>query len=279
MSPILDPNREFINKWEMYKLLLRHSIKNVQIPVTKLFSRESLSSMLIEYPLLYIKPIASWGGKDISTIKKNENSFVWTIQGQEAVITHDFNKIYHQMNKFYKDKSTIIQRGIPTIKFDDCPFDIRSHLYKEMDGSWTYAGDLVRIGGMGSIVSNIEISNGSVKPTNEVISMVLPDPNHQLSTDRLKTVSKEICQMLDQYHFFMEVGLDFALDHNGNLWIIEVNTDDTQGGPDLYLFSLLPDQSAFDKIIQNKAKVYDKWMKHMIESFEASLIEKGKEPD
>ena len=42
-----------------------------------------------------------------------------------------------------------------------------------MDGSWTYAGDLVRIGGMGSIVSNIEISNGSVKPTDEVISMVL----------------------------------------------------------------------------------------------------------
>ena len=69
MSPILDPNREFINKWEMYKLLLRHSIKNVQIPDTKLFSRESLSSMLIEYPLLYIKPIASWGGKDISTIQ------------------------------------------------------------------------------------------------------------------------------------------------------------------------------------------------------------------
>ena len=50
-------------------------------------------------------------------------------------------------------------------------------------------------------------------------------------------------------------------------------------GPDLYLFSLLPDQSSFDKIIQNKAKVYDKWMKHMIESFEASLTEKGKEPD
>ena len=63
MSPILDPNREFINKWEMYKLLLHHSIKNIQIPDTKLFSRESLSSMLIEYPLLYIKPIASGAGK------------------------------------------------------------------------------------------------------------------------------------------------------------------------------------------------------------------------
>ena len=114
--------------------------------------------------------------------------------------------------------------------------------------------DLVRIAGTGSIVSNIEISNGSVKPTEEVISIVSPDPNYQLLTNRLKAASMEICDLLDQYHFFTEVGFDFALDHSGNLWIIEVNTDDNQGGPDLYLFSLLPDQSAFDQIIHHKAK-------------------------
>ena len=86
MSSILDPSREFINKWEMYKLLLHHSIKDIQIPETKLLSKEALSSLLSKYPLLYIKPIASWGGKDISTIQQNGNSFVWTIQGQRAAI-------------------------------------------------------------------------------------------------------------------------------------------------------------------------------------------------
>jgi hypothetical protein len=279
MSPILDPNREFINKWEMHKLLLHHSIRNIQIPETKLFSKESLSSMLIKYPLLYIKPIASWGGKDISTIQQNGNSFIWTIQGQEAIIIHDLNEIYHQIDQFYQDKSTIIQRGIPAVKYYDHPFDIRSHLYKEMDGTWIYAGDLVRIGGTGSIVSNIEISNGSVKPTEDVFSVVIPDSNHQLLKDRLKIASMEICQMLDQYHFFMEVGFDFAIDHRENLWIIEVNTDDKQGGPDLYLFSLLPDQSSFDQIIHHKSKIYDKWMRHMMDSFEAYLTEKGKDLD
>ncbi|MEH7178334.1 YheC/YheD family protein [Neobacillus vireti] len=279
MSPFLDPNREFFNKWEMYKLLFRHSIKNIQIPDTRLFSKESLSSMLIEYPLLYIKPIASWGGKDISTIQQNDNSFVWTIQGREAVFTHDFNKIYHQIDQFYQEKSTIIQRGIPTVRFNDHVFDIRSHLYKEMDGSWVYAGDLVRIGGTGSIVSNVEISNGSVRPTDEVISMIFPDQNQPFSTETLKNVSLEICHMLDQYHFFSEVGLDFGLDHRGNLWIIEINTDDTQGGPDPYLFSLLPDQSSFDKIIHHKAKIYEKWMRNVMDSFETYLTEKGNEPD
>jgi hypothetical protein len=279
MGPILDPNREFFNKWEMHKLLLRHSIKNVQIPDTKLFSRESLSSMLIEYPLLYIKPIASWGGKDISTIHQNGNSYVWTFQGQEAVTFHDFNEIYHQTDQFYQDKSAIIQRGIPTVRYYNHPFDIRSHLYKEMDGSWIYAGDLVRMGGTGSIVSNVEISNGSVKPTDEVISIIFPDSNHQFSTDKLKTASIEICHTLDQYHVFSEVGLDFGLDHHGNLWVIEVNTDDIQGGPDPYLFSLLPDQSTFDQIMDYKAKKYEEWMRHMMDSFEAYLSEKRKEQD
>ncbi|WP_338472374.1 YheC/YheD family protein [Niallia sp. XMNu-256] len=279
MSPILDPNREFINKWEMYKLLLCHSINNVQIPDTQLFSRESLSSMLIQYPLLYIKPIDSWGGKDISTFQQDGNSYIWTIQGQEAIILHDFNEIYHQIQQFYQDKSTIIQRGIPTVRFKDQPFDIRSHLYKEMNGSWVYAGDLIRIGGKGSIVSNIEISNGSVKPTHEVISTVFPTSNHTFSTEKLKTVSMEICQMLDQYHFFTEVGIDFGLDHLGNLWIIEVNTDDTQGAPDPYLFSLLPDQSSFNQIIDHKAKIYEKWMRHMVDSFEADKKEKRQEPN
>ena len=104
MSPILDPNREFINKWEMYKLLLRYSIKDIQIPDTKLFSSESSSSMLIEYPLLYIKPIASWGGKDISTIQQNGNSYVWTIQGQETVITYDLDRSIIKSPIFIKKK-------------------------------------------------------------------------------------------------------------------------------------------------------------------------------
>src|SRR4051794_29047983 len=130
MPPILDPDREFINKWEMYKLLLLHSIKDLQIPETKLLSSESLSSMLNEYPLLYIKSIASWGGKDISTIQLNGTSYVWTVQGKETVITHDFDEIYHQVSQFHQETRTIIQRGIPTVSYDHRPFDIRAHLYK-----------------------------------------------------------------------------------------------------------------------------------------------------
>ncbi|WP_428911597.1 YheC/YheD family protein [Niallia sp. Krafla_26] len=277
MSPIVDPNREFINKWEMYKLLIRHPVKNVQIPETQLYSTESLSSMLMKYPVLYIKPIASWGGTDISTLQLNENSYIWRVQGKDSVILDDFNEIYHQIGEFYQDTNIIIQRGIPTIRYDNQPFDIRSHLYKEMDGSWLYGGNLVRIGGAGSIVSNIEISNGTVKPTDEVISALFP--NQPFSIDTLKTISMDICHMLDQYHFFTEVGIDFGLDHDGNLWIIEVNTDDTQGCPDPYLFSLLPDQTSYNQIIQHKAKIYENWMRHMIDSFEAYLTEKSKKTD
>ena len=279
MSPILDPEREFINKWEMYKLLTLHSIKNIQIPETRLFAKDSLASMLTDYPLLYIKSIATWGGKDISTVKKNGSFFEWTIQGSEVVVFKDFDEAYNQIDQFYHDKNTIIQRGIPAIHYDGRPFDIRSHIYKEMDHSWTYAGDLIRIGGIGSIVSNIEISKGSVKPTDEFIPLIFPKQDHHFSNEILKTVSFEICKILDQYHFFTEVGLDFTLDQSGNLWIIEVNTDDLKGGPDPELFSLLPDQSAYKRIMNHKAKIYEKWMQYMVDSFEVYLNEKAKEQD
>lgn len=279
MTPILDPDREFINKWEMYKLLTLHSLKNIEIPETRLFTKDSLASMLTDYPLVYIKSIATWGGKDISTVHKNGSFFEWTIQGKEALTFKNFEETYKQIDQFYHDKITIIQRGIPAIRYNGRPFDIRSHLYREMDGSWIYAGDLIRIGGEGSLVSNIGISNGSVKPTDELIALLFPNQNHHFTKDILKNVSLEICKMLDKFHFFTEVGLDFALDQNGNLWIIEVNTDDLKGCPDLELFSLLPDQSVYERIMNQKAKIYDNWIQFMIHSFDDYLKEKAKEQD
>ena len=279
MPPILDPDRAFINKWEMYKLLKLHSIKNIQIPETTLFAKDSLASMLTDYPLLYIKSIATWGGKDVSTIQQNGSQFIWKIQGSEAVVSKDFAEIYNQIDQFYHSKDTIIQRGIPVISYNGCPFDIRSHLVRDMDGSWIYAGDLARIGGKGSLVSNIKISNGSVKPTDELIVSLFPEQNHHFSKKILKTVSFEICKMLDQYHFFVEVGIDFALDQSGILWVIEVNTDDAKGSPDPELFSLLPDQSAYERIMLMKSKIFEKWIQSITDSFEAYLNEKAKNQD
>lgn len=277
MAPILDPDREFINKWEMYKLLTLHSIKNIKIPETRLFSEDSLASMITDYPLLYIKPVAAFGGNDISTVQMNGRILEWTIQGKEKVIFTNFKAAYNQISQFYHDNTTIIQRGIPAINYNGRPFDIRSHLYKELDGSWIYVGDLIRIGGEGSLVSNIKISNGTIKPTVEFITRLFAEQNHHFSHDNLKTVSLDICKMLDQYHFFTEVGIDFALDQNGNLWIIEVNTDDLKGAPELELFTFLPDQSVYDRIRNHRAKIYEKWLESMLHSFDDYLKVNGKE--
>jgi hypothetical protein len=279
MTPILDPERQFINKWEMYKLLIKHSIKNIKIPETRLLADDSLASMITDYPLLYIKPIATWGGSDISTIQMNRGFLEWTLQGKEEIIFKDLKEAYNEINQYYHNKTSIIQRGIPAIHYDGRPFDIRTHLYKELDGSWIYAGDLIRIGGEGSLVSNIGISNGSVKPTDGVISLLFTEQKPYFSKDLLKTVSFDICKMLDSYHSFTEVGLDFALDQNGNLWIIEVNTDDLKGSPDRELFSLLPDQSVYEKIMNYRAKMYEEWIQSMVDSFEDYLKEKEKEQD
>jgi hypothetical protein len=261
----------------MYKLLKSHSIKNIQIPETKLFTNDALVSMLTDYSFLYLKSVRTWGGQDISTLRKDGKQWIWQIQGKEAVHYTSFEECFHHIDQFYQGKNAIIQRGIPAIFYKGRPFDIRVHLCKEMNGSWLYAGDLARVGGEGSLVSNVEISNGSVKPTDELVAEVLLEQRSYFSTDLLKIPSLEICKMLDQYHFFTEVGIDFTLDHSGNVWLIEVNTDDMKGGPDPYLFSLLPDQSAYERIIHQKSIVLEKWVQHMTKSFETYLNEKNKD--
>lgn len=277
MQPNLDPERGYFNKWEIYKLLKLHSIKSVKIPETKILNKNSLASMLVDYPLLFIKSIATWGGKDISTIEKSGNHFIWKIQGGDALNLIDFEEAYDHIHQFYHNKNAIIQRGIPVIYYRECPFDIRAHLFRDTDASWVYAGDLARIGGKGSLVSNIEISNGTVKPTEEIVISLFSEQNQNALIEILRTASLEICIALDQYHFFDEVGIDFALDPNGNIWIIEVNTNDAIGGPDHNLFSLLPDQSVYNRIMHHKSMIFDKWIHDMVNLFEEYRKEKDQE--
>jgi hypothetical protein len=66
------------------------------------------------------------------------------------------------------------QQAAPLLFFEGCPFDIRTHLQRDVEDQWVYAGDLVRVGGNYSIVSNVAISNGKVKEPKEVLKTLLP---------------------------------------------------------------------------------------------------------
>lgn len=254
-----DPQRRFINKWEMYKFLSQEEIKPGLLPFTVLYEKEAdLVPMLRRYHCIYVKPISTWGGEGIFRIQLQDcpDSFVLSSQGEEPKVFFDEQELIREMALRMEKKNYIIQQSAPIRQSNDRPMDIRVHMQKGSDGTWHYAGDLVRIGGENAIVSNVKISNGRVHPTNEILK-----EETQEIRQKLEEVSFKICRLLDQIYDYDEVGIDFGVDHEQNPWIIEVNTNDAIGMPSHELFAELPD-----------ASVYMRMMERTFERFRVPLI-------
>ncbi|WP_026692150.1 YheC/YheD family protein [Peribacillus kribbensis] len=269
----LDPERAFINKWNMHKLLQAERDLPFFLPETLLFSRDSFSILLNKYKDIYIKSVSSWGGSKVGRIVCGESSFSLSIQGDTPRIKENIEELYDDLASYYKEELCLVQQTAPLLSCRGRPFDIRTHLQKDLEEGWLYAGDLVRIGGQGSIVSNVAISSGEVKPTEEILTELLQGKT-SLIQQRLLASSLQVCGILDKYHSFLDIGIDFGIDADGSLWLIEVNTDDLYGGPAQQLFAMLPDQSLYLGILKNSERIsrqaatllfreYQKYVKEM----------------
>ncbi len=265
MKVEFDEDRLFYNKWEMYKLLSSEKV-SCHLPYTEKFSSDSLNKFIHEKEPFFIKPIESWGGTDISFIQM-KNGLQVQKQGYPTRTFPTEESLKDYLIPCYGTKTCIIQKKAPVIPYSNRPFDIRSHLQRDMDENWIYAGDLIRIGGADSIVSNVQISKGSVIETDAVLENLFESRRKDIK-DQLVTMSFEIARILDKYYRFLDVGSDFCLDEQGELWLIEVNTDDVNGRPDYNLFNMLPDKAAYNNMTQLEEKRFYKWIFEFIKDNE-----------
>lgn len=252
----LDTKRQFLNKWEMYHALRFDPVADLHLPKTRLLTFSSLRTMLARWQHVYIKPVETWGGSQISKISKAKKGWIVYTQNSPPNSFLDIEKLGGFILNMYENQKTIIQRMAPVAMFEHRPLDIRILMQRNNLEKWLFSGMLARIGGKHSIVSNIEISHGQVLPVSHVLQKILV-PNtlyqRQQTIKKLKKTAKNICTVLDTYTCFNEVGIDYGIQKNGRLWLFEVNTNDTLGSPSHELFAKLPDQRIYRKIEQRTA--------------------------
>lgn len=241
-----DSKRRFINKWDMYRLLSGRAVKSCRIPETRCCTPKVLHNFLNRFGSVYVKPIAGWGGERISRLEKEGSLWRWSRQGESQQMLKDWKSIEEFFLPLHPSDKYIVQQTAPLLTFEERPFNIRVHMQRTMDDSWIYAGELVRIGGPGSIVSNTQISDGTVVPLSRIVSHFETDASSFFKT--LQEVGEQICRLLDTIYPFNEVGIDLGLGQKKELWLIEVNTDDAQGGPSHELFAQLPDLTVYEQI-------------------------------
>ncbi|MCY0874755.1 MAG: YheC/YheD family protein [Firmicutes bacterium] len=250
--PVFDPIREFYDKWEMHRLLSQESTAPAKLLATELLSAQSLTRMLKRYRSVYVKPLGTWGGKQISRIDRvaGSDTWRWRRQGRlKASPAYTLAAVRARILRVYLPRHSIVQQAAPVLSIKGRPFDIRVHMQREPDRSWVCAGILVRVSGTQSIVSNVGATEGKVLPLADVTKIVLRSPAIRKQVPiSAEQAGLAIAHSLDRYQDFEEIGVDLGLGRKGKLWVFEVNTNDRFGSPSQKLFLQLPDQTIYQRM-------------------------------
>lgn len=219
-------NDHFIHKWEVYKLLSRKKSLQPYIPYTEqLKNKNQLATFLEKYKQIYLKPIQGSQGRLIFRIEYNNEYLLLSSTDNSNYTFQNIDSLYQYMKDKMKKISFIIQQGIPLLNYQQQPIDFRVLTHKTSLGKWIVTSNVARISATDQFVSNIA-RGGTLRNTNEILEIFFHESQLLHVKKLMHEFSTEISRLLDSsiYGLYGEFGIDLALDNDGNLWLIEVNT-------------------------------------------------------
>lgn len=118
-------------------------------------------------------------------------------------------------------------------------YDIRSLIQKDGAGVWTITGMAARHGSPGSATSNLH-GGGMAEEAERCLA-------HSFGTDQARRLLRSLAALSlhaahtleEHYGPLAELGLDFGIDHDGHIWLIEANSK-----PGRSVFRLIGDRKA-----------------------------------
>ncbi|WP_127572077.1 YheC/YheD family protein [Paenibacillus xylaniclasticus] len=233
------------SKWAKTEVLLRSEHIRNYIPITLLFNRETLKSMLDRYGMVYVKPDSgSFGLGVIRVDKLSHDSKPYQFQlGKRIRRYSTFEDIYKALESVQKGRPYIVQRGISLLQHNNRRFDLRVMVQQNDLGEWETTGIIGRLGHPAKIVTNYH-SGGTPLPLSTLMSAHMSEAKQRELHSRLSQLGLDIAKALQaRYPRIKEIGVDVAIDHDFRPWVLEVNTR-----PDPFIFRKLGDPTVFHRI-------------------------------
>jgi hypothetical protein len=253
--PTLNRDRQFLDKWEMHQALSTVDIGPCKLPDTAFATPEAIMDFLERYPVVYIKPVGGWGGRSIARVEARKGQYHWQQQGFSRMTLQTPQDVVQRFVEAFGGEAAIVQQAAPLRTVNGRLFDVRALLQRNESDEWVHAGNVARIAGRGAVVSNVAISRGEVWAHARLFQKLQVRPNiRRRILGDIEVVALKVAKVLDGYRDFEEIGLDFGLDFENLLWLIEVNTNDNLGGPSHELFAQLLDKSLY-KAIQARTEM------------------------
>ncbi|WP_040950593.1 YheC/YheD family protein [Gorillibacterium massiliense] len=237
-------SRTITSKWTKTEWLLQNPSLSKYVPKTELFTRDTLRSMLAEYPVVYFKPTNGSGGHRIIRIKRLAKGY--STQHLYTLTRHsNQNRLFNHLDRFSKGQSYLLQAGIQLATSAGKPFDIRVMAQKNNAGTWVGTAIFVKVGRPGKVATNYH-QGGTIallRPT--LKSAGYSQQQTKFTEDLLKQLGVDVGYQFDLFRKgFRELGLDVALDSTGKPWILEVNTS-----PQIFPLKVKPFRPMYRKIL------------------------------
>lgn len=232
------------SKWALHNYYSRSSALQRYLPPTAIFSRRTLSAFLSHYSSVYIKPDREHMGKGVIRAWKESGRYSFVKVKGKVKHSSSSDGLYRRIRKTSGSSRHIIQKTIPLAKVGGRRFDIRVMMMRNGSGQWEFAGMLAKVAGKGSIITNVRRGGGYALKVGTALAPSLSKERIATVKQQLVHLGYQISRYFDRYKRRSQLGIDFAVDRFGRIYLIEVNHEI----PSHALFLRLKDKSDYRNI-------------------------------
>ncbi|QNK56213.1 YheC/YheD family protein [Paenibacillus sp. PAMC21692] len=227
-------SRRIRGKLKVCRYLENNGATRRMVPDTESYSLANMRKLAKRYNSLYIKPDVGSLGIGISKLSRQNGGYLlkesWN-KSQRSRSLGTLEAAYRHLKAKGRGK-LIVQQAIKLDKVDGKPYDIRAMVQRKPGGAWTCTGFIVKVGGKGKIVTNY-YQGGAVwklRKLHRRLGLNAQESNYR--EEQLRSEAITIAKTLSARQSGMrEMGIDFARDRGGKLWILEVNSNHPQFHP------------------------------------------------
>lgn len=214
--------RQLASKWLKTEALLSDSRVSHYIPMTRVYSADSLLAMLRRYGNVVIKPIVGGGGYGVIKVFRDNRGYGFTYMDRTRIYK-DFKSMRRALHFVKVRRRYLIQQGISLARIGGRPIDYRVKVVKN-GAVWEFRSMVGRLARPGLFVTNL-CKGGTMLSCREGLRRSLPRIKASAKKAEMRRLTL-VCIELMERHFpgIEELGFDYAVDYSGKIWILEVNT-------------------------------------------------------
>ncbi|MBU9723620.1 MULTISPECIES: YheC/YheD family protein [Bacillaceae] len=215
------------NKWKVYQGLSQLEDMTPYLPVTKRYnSKVGIKKMLKNYTTVYLKAYKSARGKQIMRVKKiNSNKFEYSYYSKKLVRKNvrTYKELFNKVDDYFYTDEILMQPGIDLLSYGNRLVDFRAEVQRNGKGNIEIIAISARAGSESSPITTHAFSY----PYDYFFKTLMKYDEQEFSLlekkvkEFLETTYKSIESI---YGKCGEIGIDFGIDQEGDIWYIECNS-------------------------------------------------------